>query len=241
MVCKNTNKKNANGSSGCGHKNVRFESFMFLSLPISSKCKTLDDCLDLFCTEEKLDHQNKWYCSKCKEHVEATKKFDIWALPPILIVHLKRFEYSKDGSRQKLMQSVDYPFEHWDIPMNAKRKKLNSCYNLYAISNHHGNLASGHYTAHAKNRYNENWYEFNDSRCTQVDVESLVNMPSAYCLFYNRIQECDGGKANGPKVRFQSITRPELWPHMQCSESLRNFAIESNRNLKVENEDGIKD
>lgn len=32
-----------------------------------------------------------WYCSKCKEHKEATKQMAVHRLPEILIVHLKRF------------------------------------------------------------------------------------------------------------------------------------------------------
>ena len=34
---------------------------------------TLHDCLEEFKRSELLDEQNKWYCAKCKEHVQATK------------------------------------------------------------------------------------------------------------------------------------------------------------------------
>ena len=34
-------------------------------------------------TPEQLDKNNEWYCSKCKEHVQATKKLDIWSLPEV--------------------------------------------------------------------------------------------------------------------------------------------------------------
>ena len=36
-------------------------------------------------TPEQLDKDNEWYCSKCKEHVQATKKLDIWSLPEVRI------------------------------------------------------------------------------------------------------------------------------------------------------------
>jgi len=58
----------------CGHKNIRFEPFMYLSVPLSSKCRSLQDCLDLYLQEEKLTGDNQWYCSKCKKHRYASHK-----------------------------------------------------------------------------------------------------------------------------------------------------------------------
>ena len=37
-------------------------------------------------TPEQLDKDNEWYCSKCKEHVQATKKLDIWSLPEVRVL-----------------------------------------------------------------------------------------------------------------------------------------------------------
>jgi len=56
---------------------------------------SIDDCFSMFNEEEILDEDNKWYCNKCKEHVQATKKLEIFRAPPILIVSLKRFKQSK--------------------------------------------------------------------------------------------------------------------------------------------------
>ena len=35
------------------------------------------------------------YCPDCKEHVQASKKFDLWKVPEILVIHLKRFNYDR--------------------------------------------------------------------------------------------------------------------------------------------------
>lgn len=48
------------------------------------------------------------YCPNCKKHQQATKKFDLWALPKILVVHLKRFSYSRYW-RDKLDTVVEFP------------------------------------------------------------------------------------------------------------------------------------
>jgi len=41
---------------------------------------------------ETLDEANKRYCNRCKDHVMASKTLQVWSLPEILVVHLKRFE-----------------------------------------------------------------------------------------------------------------------------------------------------
>lgn len=48
------------------------------------------------------------YCPNCKKHQQATKKFDLWALPKVLVVHLKRFSYSRYW-RDKLDTVVEFP------------------------------------------------------------------------------------------------------------------------------------
>ena len=48
------------------------------------------------------------YCPVCKKHQLATKKLDLWSLPEVLIIHLKRFSYTK-FTREKLESVVDFP------------------------------------------------------------------------------------------------------------------------------------
>lgn len=45
----------------------------------------LDYCLEAFTKEEQLGEEEKYYCSKCKQHQLASKKLEIWRLPPILV------------------------------------------------------------------------------------------------------------------------------------------------------------
>lgn len=51
------------------------------------------------------------YCPNCKQHQQATKKLDLWSLPPVLVVHLKRFSYSR-YMRDKLDSLVDFPLRY---------------------------------------------------------------------------------------------------------------------------------
>jgi hypothetical protein len=54
---------------------------------------TLYDCLSSFSQEETLSGSDKWYCSKCKEHVHALKKMEIYKTPDFLVIHFKRFSH----------------------------------------------------------------------------------------------------------------------------------------------------
>ena len=53
----------------------------------------LSDCIKSFLEPEVLSEDDTWYCSICREHVQAEKKINLWKMPKILIVHLKRFAF----------------------------------------------------------------------------------------------------------------------------------------------------
>ncbi|PSN41510.1 hypothetical protein C0J52_07225 [Blattella germanica] len=73
----------------------------------------LDYCLEAFTKEEHLGEDEKYYCSKCRDHQLASKKLQIWRLPPILIVHLKRFQFV-NGKWVKSQKVVNFPFKDFD-------------------------------------------------------------------------------------------------------------------------------
>lgn len=74
----------------------------------------LRQCLDAFITEERLSPSDAWYCTKCKDHVEAFKKLDLWQVPEVLVIHLKRFQYTST-SRDKIDATVRFPLEGLDL------------------------------------------------------------------------------------------------------------------------------
>jgi len=150
----------------------------------------LNDCLAAFSREETLRKSEAWYCSKCKEHVEATKKFDLWKTPDLLIIHLKRFTYDQ-YRRDKITVKVDFPLENLDLSPfivneEEKSKREHALYDLFAVSNHYGGLGGGHYTACAKNLINKRWYNLDDSSVSPIDDPNSVRDAAAYVLFYKR-------------------------------------------------------
>ncbi|XP_053572728.1 ubiquitin carboxyl-terminal hydrolase 15 [Bombina bombina] len=145
----------------------------------------LKDCIELFTTKEKLGAEDPWYCPNCKEHQQATKKLDLWSLPPVLVVHLKRFSYSR-YMRDKLDTLVDFPIMNLDMSKFLINPNAGPCrYNLIAVSNHYGGMGGGHYTAFAKNKDDGKWYYFDDSSVSTASEDQIVSK-AAYVLFYQR-------------------------------------------------------
>jgi ubiquitin carboxyl-terminal hydrolase 8 len=224
----------------CGHVNIRFEPFMYLSLPMSETSQSIKDCMDLYLDEEVLQGEDQWYCEKCKTHRDATKKIDLWILPPILIVHLKRFRYNDSGQvGSKNDASIQYSVTQWDLKSRVRSKGgVMPVYDLYAVSNHMGGLGGGHYTACALNRFDDVWYEFNDSSYRSVDASvHQHHQKSAYLLFYNRSEGDITMPLNerSPVIRRQSVSRPELWPHQQVDDRahVRDFTRCSMRRVQI--------
>ncbi|KAK0732880.1 hypothetical protein B0T21DRAFT_291331 [Apiosordaria backusii] len=147
----------------------------------------LEDCLDEFEKEEILSEQDTWYCPRCKEHRRASKKFDLWKTPDILVVHLKRFS-SSGFRREKLDILVDFPVEGLDLTSRVidKEDGKQEIYDLIAVDDHWGGLGGGHYTAFAKNFNDGLWYDYNDTSVSKCSDPQKVVTSAAYLLFYRR-------------------------------------------------------
>uniref|UniRef100_A0A674MDQ3 Ubiquitin carboxyl-terminal hydrolase n=1 Tax=Takifugu rubripes TaxID=31033 RepID=A0A674MDQ3_TAKRU len=171
----------------CHRKSRTFETFMYLSLPLASTSKcSLQDCLRLFSKEEKLTDNNKVFCRHCKAHRDSTKKLEIWKVPPILLVHLKRFSY-EGRWKQKLQTSVDFPLDSLDLAQYVIGPKQSlKRYSLYAVSNHYGGLDGGHYTAYCKSALKQRWFKFDDHEVSDISTSS-VKSSAAYILFYSTL------------------------------------------------------
>jgi ubiquitin carboxyl-terminal hydrolase 4/11/15 len=157
---------------------------------------TLEDCLDEFTKEERLGEDDLWYCPQCKKHQQATKKFELWKVPDVLVVHLKRFSNSR-FLRDKIDSFVDFPIEGLDLGERVEERlvakkwieegndleslgisdastKEPLLYDLYAVDEHLGGLGGGHYRAYAKNFEDDNWYHFDDTHVTNSTAKASV-------------------------------------------------------------------
>lgn len=227
----------------CLYVSVKFDPFMYLSVPLdlsdvasvdgeqTGAPLTLERCIEVFCEEEFLDGENLWHCPRCKTARPATKKLDLWKMPPVLIIHLKRFDNdAATETRRKLNDTVTYPLENLDLSrfvQSPQRDKPD--YDLFAVANHHGTIWGGHYTAYALNRGSGDWHHFDDDIVTPVAPDQVKDSSAAYVLFYHKmitmeveeeVEETSSETVSEKKgtrraglIRRQSVSKPHLWPH----------------------------
>jgi ubiquitin carboxyl-terminal hydrolase 8 len=106
-------------------------------------------------------------CPHCKELRKTTKQLSLSRLPPILVIHLKRFSFEGRWT-DKIDTFVDFPMKGLDLtnymppplppgvdkgpilaansisPEDPRSQLPPYRYDLYAVTNHFGSLSSGH-------------------------------------------------------------------------------------------------
>ncbi|KAF8075154.1 ubiquitin carboxyl-terminal hydrolase 4 [Lyophyllum atratum] len=191
----------------CETTSTTYNAFSILQLPIPRGKKgrvALKDCLDAFFDAEVLENDDAWDCPRCKVKRRASKTLSLARLPPILLIHLKRFATNSTSSN-KIDTFVDFPMKSLDltnympaplpiavdrraagVPTSLEDPRTQSPpyrYDLYGVTNHSGTLTGGHYTASIASR--GGWVNCDDSVITPTDPKSVVS-ERAYVLFYKR-------------------------------------------------------
>ena len=149
---------------------------------------SINKCFEEFTKMQTLDENNLYKCPKCKENIAARNKIELYKIPKILIIQLKRFE-----NGQKIKTFIDFPIKNLDISSfisNSSQHYLTPPikYDLFAVSNHYGELEYGHYNASCLNYTDKHWYNFNDKKVEIIEddnPDSIVTK-DAYVLFYRQ-------------------------------------------------------
>jgi len=198
----------------CGYLRRRFEPFLYLTLPVTRKMRRIQNAIDKYLEEEVLTGDEQWLCPRCKEKRDATKKISLWKLPPVLILHLKRFAFdARKCQFDKIDTTLVCPGTFDLSSFVASPQREHALYDVVAVANHHGRFGSGHYTAYcrvgtAKTTDANMWYHFNDSRVNQLKVaDNDIVTKDAYVIFLVR------RAGDGQQIKRQSISLPEVWPH----------------------------
>lgn len=177
-------------------------------IPSASNAVPLTKCMDALLKQEEISIEDQWICERCGVPRAGTRTCDIWRLPDLVMVQLKRFQYLENQHKQKVRALVDFPlegldFSRWVAPEAATMASTN-VYDLYAVANHVGGLARGHYTAccrydadfsesahlftgrEASNVLTRDlWLRFDDEKVSEVAAGDVVT-DAAYVLFYKR-------------------------------------------------------
>lgn len=200
-----------------------FRTLAERTCPEKQEC-SVRSCLFQFTEVETLTQNNSLLCvtctkrqhhtktTDCKKNVytDALKQMLISSPPPVLTLHLKRFQQN-GFSLCKVNRHVQFPMLLDLAPFCAANCKSTEeghsqlLYNLYGIVEHSGTMRSGHYTAYVKVRPRcaqsqtnglsaqgdteaprGSWFHISDTSVQSV-TESKVQSCQAYLLFYERI------------------------------------------------------
>ncbi|XP_043449724.1 ubiquitin carboxyl-terminal hydrolase 16 isoform X5 [Prionailurus bengalensis] len=192
---------------------------------------SIQHCLYQFTRNEKLRDANKLLCEVCtrrqysgpkanvkgeRKHVytNAKKQMLISLAPPVLTLHLKRFQQAGFNLR-KVNKHIKFP-EILDLApfctlkcKNVAEENTRVLYSLYGVVEHSGTMRSGHYTAYAKARAANShlsnlvlhgdipqdfemqstkgqWFHISDTHVQAVPTTKVLNS-QAYLLFYERV------------------------------------------------------
>mmetsp|Transcript_90094 Transcript_90094/g.160448 ORF Transcript_90094/g.160448 Transcript_90094/m.160448 type:complete len:552 (-) Transcript_90094:61-1716(-) len=210
----------------CGHTSRRYDPFLYLSLPVAKNMSQVTDALSKYLEPEELTGDERWHCDSCKKKVDATKKIDLWNLPAVLVLHLKRFEFdAKNQQFQKTDNRLNMKLHDVDLSsFCSSEQRDGASYSVACVANHSGSYEDGHYTATCKVGNKGAWHHFSDSQVKAHSGRGVVTKET-YVIFLVRNQLNSDGSRIQParsqkqpiKLRRQDLMKPEDWPHPEES------------------------
>ncbi|GAC74183.1 ubiquitin-specific protease [Moesziomyces antarcticus T-34] len=194
---------------------VTLEPYQPLQLDIQpAHVQSIEDAL-LHLTEPEII-PGVWSPARAAQ-VDATKQVFVESLPPVLVLHLKRFIYDEIGGVQKSQKPLAYGTTLDIAPevlSPAMRAQPRPRYRLFGIVYHHGRHASGgHYTVDVLRQDGHSWLHIDDTLFHPIPTEHVVRNAAsankdhghdglAYLLFYRRELpgEADASASPSPVV-----------------------------------------
>ena len=176
-------------------KTEKEETFYDLSLDINNYT-SLEESFDSLTVPEKLDGKYDTGDERYGKQ-DAEMGIEFIDLPPVLFLHLKRFQYDQHYRIIKVNKKLSFPQELNLEHLLKGDKKYSPVYELTGVLVHSGSVASGHYYAYLRTTAENKWYQFNDTRVTIEDEKSVIDNNfgsdthtthgySAYYLIYAR-------------------------------------------------------
>lgn len=175
----------------CKHIHHNYEVFSSLSIPILPKEVTNDnlsssvyDALDVLFKNEILNTNDKeWTCDRCNRSAKSSKCTRLWKLPKVLILTIKRFDYTLKKNTTPL---------HVPDELNMKKYKIFKDtlteYKLTSICFHYGSANSGHYIALCRHP-NSDWMFIDDQHVRKARHEEKEHAKNCgYVYFFEAVR-----------------------------------------------------
>ncbi|XP_060653597.1 ubiquitin carboxyl-terminal hydrolase 38 [Drosophila nasuta] len=201
---------------------------------------SVQDLIDYYCSAEKLDGDNQYFCPSCKKLCDAERRIGFTQPPRNLILTLKQFKYDqKYHFRTKLMHKVFHD-ESVVVKVCGNDSLQETCsvhYDLYAGVVHAGySMDSGHYFTFAADQ-SKNWFKFNDSLVTNSQPQEMHNLTSPntpYILFYQMCGRSSEVSDNGPLIPMVPVPMVPPLKLDELPRTLRDYVKQDNREYTEE-------
>ena len=168
----------------CGYKEYTFSQFLDLPIQMNSNINGFDlfqMIQNNFYRKSHVDMGEN--CKFCKRTSKKNEIMRIASLPQILIISLQRINQHNGKKNEvpvKFYEGIDLrEIIDYELSDGSSTK-----YNLFAVSNHVGEINTGHYYNYIK--IGKIWYCFEDSKVFQVGYQIEMNSREVYTLFYTR-------------------------------------------------------
>ncbi|CAM9765481.1 unnamed protein product, partial [Choristocarpus tenellus] len=157
------------------YTSARDETYYDIQLDVKG-CKNIHESFKKYVSEEMLDGENKYDAGEEHGRQDAKKGVRFLKFPPVLTVHLKRFEFDMaTGNMVKVNDRFDFPREmstdqYLDEEVESDPLRPND-YVLHSVLVHSGDVHGGHYFAYirpSRDVSGGQWCHFNDEHVTKV-------------------------------------------------------------------------
>ncbi|WEW56134.1 ubiquitin-specific protease ubp15 [Emydomyces testavorans] len=158
------------------YESSRIEDFWDIQLNVRGN-KTLDDSFKDYIQVETLEGENKYDAGEPYGLQDAKKGVIFESFPPVLHLHLKRFEY--DIHRDAMMKINDrheFPEEFDAAPYLSENAEKSEpwIYQLYGVLVHSGDLNAGHYYAFLRPTKDGHFYKFDDDKVIRASMKETL-------------------------------------------------------------------
>ncbi|XP_036391726.1 LOW QUALITY PROTEIN: ubiquitin carboxyl-terminal hydrolase 10 [Megalops cyprinoides] len=172
-------------------ESATLQPFFTLQLDIQSeKTHTVQEALEALVAQESAHG----YPTKKQE---IRRRVTLEVLPPVLVLHLKRFVFERAGGYQKLINNISYPIDleiSRDLISSRVRSKISKnqrMYRLFAVVYHHGNSVTGdHYSTDVFHIGLNSWLHIDNHTMKVISQHQVVKQTierTAYLLYYRRV------------------------------------------------------
>ncbi|QSS53188.1 ubiquitin carboxyl-terminal hydrolase [Histoplasma capsulatum var. duboisii H88] len=158
------------------YESSRIEDFWDIQLNVRGN-RTLDDSFKDYIQVETLEGENKYDAGEPYKLQEAKKGVIFESFPPVLHLHLKRFEYDINrDAMMKINDRLEFPEEFDAAPYLSEDADKSEpwIYQLHGVLVHSGDFNAGHYYAYLRPTKDSLFYRFDDDKVIRATMKETL-------------------------------------------------------------------